>query len=609
MEQFLSTETQIIELLLVVVAVAIFARRLRVPYIVALVVVGLAITFQTAIKFELTPELILSLFVPPLIFEAAFHLNLAELRHNLPLILVLAIPGVILTTLIIGGLLGLGVQISLPIALVFGSLIAATDPVAVVALFRALGVPKRLSVLIKGESLLNDGTAIVVFNLMVAIALTGKYNFLDSAAQFFKVSIGGVMVGLLLGWLIAQIISRVDNYLIETTLTTILAFGSYLAAERFGFSGVLAVVAAGLVNGNISPQGMSPTSRIVIFNFWEYVAFLTNSFVFLLIGLQVNISALLASWQPILWAILVVFVARTIVVYSLSGLVRLVSEPVPITWQHILNWGDLRGAVSLALVLSLPASMGADRDLLRTMAFGVVLFTLLVQSTTMKPLIRWLKIITRTDAQVNYELQHARLTALRNADARLDHLHNEGMLSSHSWEKLKSYVTQVSASQAKKVRGILMADPALEAEELDTAWREVMRAQRSSLLDLRRDGAITDEVYEELSAEVDAQLSEGFPALPEEAEARTRFVEMKIPDNSQVLDKTISDLGIPRSAVLVSVQRGDEIIIPRGDTALHVDDVVTVLCERDSIEQVKSIFLTPYEELGNENSTAESVDD
>ena len=182
------------------------------------------------------------------------------------------------------------------------------------------------------------------------------------------------------------------------------------------------------------------------------------------------------------------------------------------------------------------------------------------------------------------------------------------MLSSHSWEKLKGYITQESTSQAKKVRGILMADPALETEELDTAWREMLRAQRSALLDLRRDGVIKDEVFEELSAEVDAQLSEGFPTLPEETEARTKFVDVKIPADSQVLGKTISDLGIPRSAVLVSVQRGDEIIIPRGDTALHVDDVVTMLCERDSIEQVKKVFLAPYEEKGNEHSTAEPMD-
>src|SRR4030042_5752041 len=244
MEQFLATETLIIELLLIVSIVAIAVRRLRIPYTVALVVVGFLITFQTTIKFELTPELILALFVPPLVFEAAFHLNIQELRRNLPAILLLAVPGVILTMFIIGGLLVLGIHLSLPIALVFGSLIAATDPVAVVALFRTLGMPKRLTVLIEGESLFNDGTAIVLFNLMLMVAVTSKINVIESIGRFFIVSFGGIIVGLALGWLIAQLISRVDNYLIETTLTTVLAFGSYLGAVKLGFRGVLAGVAA-----------------------------------------------------------------------------------------------------------------------------------------------------------------------------------------------------------------------------------------------------------------------------------------------------------------------------------------------------------------------------
>jgi Na+:H+ antiporter len=589
-QQFLATETLIIGLLLIVSIVAIGVRRLRIPYTVALVVVGLLITFQSSLKFELTPELILALFVPPLVFEAAFHLNFQELRRNLPAILLLAVPGVILTAIIIGGLLVFGIKLSLPIALVFGALIAATDPVSVVALFRTLGVPKRLSVLIEGESLFNDGTAIVLFNLMLVIALTGKFNIIDSVVGFFRISIGGIIVGLVLGWLISLLISRVDNYLIETTLTTVLAFGSYLIAERIGVSGVLAVVAAGLVNGNIGPQGMSPTSRIVIFNFWEVIAFLANSLIFLLIGLQVNITALLASWQSILWAILAVFIARLIVVYGLSWLVKHVSEPIPLSWQHILSWGDLRGAITLALVLSLPVSLGAERDLLQVMAFGVVLFTLLVQSTTMAPLIRWLKIITRTEAQVEYELQHARLTALRSADSRLDRLHNDGLLSSHTSEKLKRFITGQASSLAEKVRGLLLADPVLEAEELDTGWREMLRAQRSSLFDLRQDGVISDEVFEQLSAEVDAQLSEGPPSLADGAETRTQFLEVAIPDGSQVDGKTIAELEIPRGAVLVSIQRRDETIIPRGDTLLHVGDVITTLCESQYSDVVKEIF-------------------
>jgi CPA1 family monovalent cation:H+ antiporter len=609
MNQFISTETLIIELLLIVAIVAIVVRRLRIPYTVALVVAGLLITFQSTFKFELTPELILALFVPPLVFEAAFHLNIRELLRNLPAILLMAIPGVILTTFIIGGLLVFGVRLSLPIALVFGALIAATDPVAVVALFRTLGVPKRLTTLIEGESLFNDGTAIVLFNLMVAVALTSKVDVTSSITNFFEVAIGGFFIGLILGWLVAQIISRVDNYLIETTLTTVLAFGAYLVAERLGFSGVLAVVAAGLVNGNTSQHGMSPTSRIVIFNFWEYVAFLANSTLFLLIGLQVNITSLISSWQPILWAILGVFIARTIVVYGLSWLVNRVAEPIPIRWQHILNWGDLRGAISLALVLSLPVSLGPDRDLLRVMTFGVVLFTLLVQSTTMGPLIRGLKIITRSQAQVEYELQHARLTSLRSAVARLDRMHNDGMLSSHSWEKLKRYLTGEATQLAEKVRGMLLADPVLEAEELDIGWREMLRAQRSSLLSLRQDGVISDEVFEELSSEVDAQLSEGYPALNGEAEARTQFLEVTLPEESQAVGKTIAELSIPRTAVLVSIQRDDEVIIPRGDTVLHVGDVITTLCERDTLTTVRNLLLTHDGKEGDDQPPDEPAND
>jgi monovalent cation:H+ antiporter, CPA1 family len=510
MEPFLQAETLVIELLLIVSLVAITVQRLRIPYTVALVIAGLLITFQSPLQVALTPELILALFVPPLVFEAAFHLNYAELRRNLPAILALAVPGVILTTLIVAGLLVWLTPLSLPLALIFGALISATDPISVVALFRSLGLPKRLGILVEGESLLNDGTAIVVFNLVLVVALTGQFNPVEGVADFFGVAAGGVVVGLGLGWLISRLIAHIDDYLIETTLTTVLAFGSYLLAERLHFSGVLAVVAAGLINGNGSVQGMSPTTRIVLVNFWEYVAFLANSLVFLVIGLEVDAPALLAVWQPIVWAIGAVLAARVVVVYGLSWLVnRWLAEPIPWRWQHVLNWGGLRGAISLALALSLPAALGPDREVLRLMAFGVVLFTLLVQATTMQPLIRWLRLITRSEAQDEYELRHARLLAARAAEKRLYALHQEGLLSTPAWEKLKSTVTEQVATLGEAVRQIVKDTPALEAEELDTARRELLRAQRSALLDLRRDGVVSDDVFEELTTEVDAALDQG----------------------------------------------------------------------------------------------------
>jgi CPA1 family monovalent cation:H+ antiporter len=590
MEQFLEAETLIIELLLVVSLVAIAVRRLHIPYTVALVVVGLLLTFQSPLELELTPELILALFVPPLVFEAAYHINLAELRQSLASILMLAVPGVVLTTLIVGWLVARTTPLSLPLALVFGALIAATDPVSVVALFRATGVPKRLGLLLEGESLLNDGTAIVIFNLALVALLTGQFSLSQGVADFVRVAAGGTVTGLVLGWMVSQLIARVDDYLIEITLTTVLAFGAYLLAERLHFSGVLAVVAAGLINGNMGPQGMSPTTRIVLFNFWEYVAFLANSLVFLLIGLEVNIPALAAAWQPVLWAVAAVLLARLVVVYGLSWFVNRWTEPVPLRWQHVLSWGGLRGAISLALALSLPAALGPQRDLIRVMTFGVVLFTLLAQGMTIRPLIRRLGLITRSDAQVEYELRHGRLAALRAGQRHLDQLHREGLLSTPTWERLKPVVSQQAASLAQAVRDILRTEKALGSEELDTARRELFRAQRGALLGLRRDGVISEEVFEQLAGEVDAQLDQDTALAADEDEAPPRLMDVEVAAASPAIDRSIADLKLPREAVVVSVARAGELIIPRGDTRLRAGDIVTLLSRPERVAELEQLL-------------------
>ena len=599
MQQFLTTETLIIELLLIASLVAIAVRRLHIPYTVALVVVGLLLTTQSTVKIELTPELILALFVPPLVFEAAFHLNFTELRRNLTSILVLAVPGVILTTLIVGGLLVFGTSLSLPVALVFGDLIAATDPVAVVALFRLLGVPKRLAVLVEGESLLNDGTALVLFNLMLAVALTGQFNLINSVTDFVRVSVGGIVLWLVLGWGISRLIARIDDYLIEITLTTVLAYGAYLLAEQFHLSGVLAVVAAGLITGSLGPQGMSPTTRIVLFNFLEYITFLVNSLVFLLIGIQVEIHALLSSWQPILWAIGAVLLASLVVVYGLSWITGRLTEPVSLRWQHVLAWAGLRGALSLALALSLPASFGPDRDLLRTMTFGVALFTLLVQATTMSSLVRRLGIITIDPVQVDYEQRHARLTALRSAEAHIERRYREGLISTPVWEKLKPKLQEQTGLLADAVRELLRVEPGLESEEFDTTRREILRAQRSAYLGMRGDRVISEEVFEKLSAEVDAELEEGsgpFWFVPQESlpqrlkeglTGTAQVEEIPIETGAACDGRQLKDLSWPEHSVIVSLRRGAQIIIPKGDTGLCGGDILTVVGEAATIHEVR----------------------
>lgn len=507
MEKFLSTETIVIELLLVVTVVAIAVRRLKVPYTVALVLVGLALTLQQSIQVDLTSELILALFVPPLVFEAALRIHFDQLRRDFARVLLLAVPGVIVTTFLVAGILYYSGSLAFSAALVFGALISATDPVAVVSMFRTLGVPRRLAVLVEGESLLNDGTAIVIFNLALAVAITGGFSSLTGLIRFISVSVGGVFIGLLLGWIVSRLIMQVDDYLIQTTLTTLLAFGAYLVAERFHVSGVLAVVAAGLINGNLGPQGLNPTSRIVINNFWEYIAFLTNSLVFLLIGLEVNLPALLNSWEPVLWAILAVLIARAVVVYGASWGMRRFIERVPTSWLHILNWGGLRGAIALALVLSLPTGLDGDRNLMKLMAFGVVLFTLLIQSTTLRPLLKRVGITTLPMEQMEYERRQARLTATRAALHHLERRHTEGLVSTHAWEILKGQLSDQVAAQVHDVQEALRSAPKIEEEELDTALRESLRVQRSAVLGLHHDGVISDETLNQLSLEIDAALN------------------------------------------------------------------------------------------------------
>jgi monovalent cation:H+ antiporter, CPA1 family len=516
MEQFLATETLIIELLLIVSLVAIAVRRLRVPYTVALVIVGLLLTLQQPVAIDLTPELILALFVPPLIFEAAFQIEFQRLRENLIPILVLAIPGVLLTTVIVGVIVAVGANLSLTTALVFGALISATDPVAVVALFRALGTPKSLTVLIEGESLFNDGTAIIVFNLMLAAAgvaaVTGgsapaSFDLGRAVVDFIVVVVGGLGVGGLLGWLVARLIAQLDDCLIETTLTTVLAFGAYLIAERLHFSGVLAVVAAGLVNGNLGPRGMSPTTRIVLFNFWEYLAFIANSLVFLLIGLDVNIPQITANIIPIGVAVLAVVMTRALIVYGLTWLINRRTPTVSQPYQHVLFWGGLRGAICLALALSLPSTF-ADRELVRVMAFGVVLFTLLGQGTTMQFLLKRLGLTRRAEEKLEFERRHGRLMATRAARERIEQWYREGTISELTWKQLSPELDQQVQTQLEAQHELLHQHPALQAEELADAKREGLRAQRATLATLLRDGVISERTYEELLTEIDTALEQ-----------------------------------------------------------------------------------------------------
>lgn len=514
--EFLLILEIVVGLLLIAAIVAILVQRLRMPYTVGLVLVGLALAvtiFEFFTGFSelqnlrdlIVPQLILVILVPPLIFEAAFHIKFSELKKNLWMVMTFAIPGVIISMFLVGGVISWGTSLSLNIALLFGALIAATDPVAVVALFRSLGVPKRIQLLIEGESLLNDGTAIVLFNLTVAIIL-GEQVISPGLifTQFLVTAGGGLLVGILVGGLLSALIRQVNNHLVEISLTVVAAYGSFLIAEGFHVSGVLSVVASGLYIGNIGPRGMSPTTRISLYSFWEYIAFLTNSFVFLVIGLVIDFESMILNWHIMLLAICAVLFARAIVIYLFSGWNR----SIPLRMQHVLYWGGLRGGIALALALSIPRAIGAGNlILIQDMTFSVVLFTLLVQGTTMKPVINRLGFIERSPHQEAYRQSQARAYASYAAYQRVKNLFQEGMISSHAWRILEPAMKKQIDARTEIVDEISHQDRSLEALAINNAYLEGLREQRSAYSSLFSNGVISEEDLKKLVSEVDYTLA------------------------------------------------------------------------------------------------------
>ncbi|MBI9046351.1 MAG: Na+/H+ antiporter [Anaerolineaceae bacterium] len=502
-EHFLKLEGLIITLLLFATIIIIISEKIRIPYTVGLVIGGLIMTTITNLPpINLSPDLFLALLIPPLVFEAAYHIDFKKFRYDIALISTMAVPGVILTTGLVGIILYWNANLPWTYALIFGSLIAATDPISVIAIFRSMGVPNRLQLLLEGESLLNDGTAIVMFNLMVAIALTGEFSLTESLKDFVVVAGGGLFVGASLGLLTSRFISRLNNRLIETVLSFTLAYGAYLLAEEaLGLSGVLAVVAAGIALGNYAPRSMAPTTRLLIVNFWELAAFIANAFVFLYIGLKVEVSLLVDNIVPILWAILAVLVARFISTFGIS----FIGRGVPKKWKPVIFWGGLRGAISLALVLSLPESL-PYREQLQAMAFGVVLFSILIEGSTMGTIINRLGIAKINPIHAQYKLKQAQAIALQAAQNRLQKMNKEGLLSDPTWEIIKPSFNKRIANLADAIGEMLIKDTSLQDEELVTACREALNVQRTTYSQLMRENLITEESYNQLVAQIDAGI-------------------------------------------------------------------------------------------------------
>jgi CPA1 family monovalent cation:H+ antiporter len=376
-------------LLLIAAVVAMLARRFRFPYTVGLVFTGIAISFLSfGQNITMTKELVFSVLLPPLIFEAAIFLPWNELRKEAVVVISMATVGVVLAAGVVT--IGMHFVAGWPLlpAAIFGALIAATDPVSVIATFKESGVHGRLRLLVEAESLFNDGTAAVVFGVLLAIAEGMSPSPGSISLDVIRVVGGGMFCGGLVALVVLYIAGKTTDHLVEITFTTVTAYGSFLLAEHFHCSGVLSTLTAGLIAANRGQLGaISPKGRESVEAFWEYIAFVSNSLIFLLIGIHEAEQDFSALWVTAIIAIALVKLGRAVAVYPICLLFSHGKNKVPSSYQHIMFWGGLRGALSLALALGLPVDL-PYRNQIVTMAFAVVAFSVIVQGLTMIPLLR-----------------------------------------------------------------------------------------------------------------------------------------------------------------------------------------------------------------------------
>jgi CPA1 family monovalent cation:H+ antiporter len=376
-------------LLFVSALVAMLTRRLHLPYTVGLVLAGMALYFSHVyIKWHLTKDLIFLVFLPPLVFEAALFIHWRDFKKELPVVTLLATAGVVLAAAVTAVGMHYALAWDWGSAIVFGVLIAATDPVSVIATFKESKAHGRLRTLIESESLLNDGTAAVAFVAALGVIAGGHETVLSISGALFVTIIGGVFIGGIIAYLFMLLAGRTPDYLVEITFTTLAAYGSFFVAEHFRCSGVLAALTAGLVVGNFRSSGsISAAGRHALGPFWEYVAFVANSLIFLLIGAQEAQQHFQGLWVPVLLAIALVTLGRAATIYPLCALFARSRLKVDMRHQHVLFWGGLRGALALALSLSLPEDF-PRRDLIVVITFGVVAFSVFAQGLTIIPLLR-----------------------------------------------------------------------------------------------------------------------------------------------------------------------------------------------------------------------------
>jgi CPA1 family monovalent cation:H+ antiporter len=523
-------ETELILICLVAVALlAIVARKIHIPYPILLTIGGVVLALIPGLPaIHLEPKLVFNLFLPPLLYPAAIFTSWRDFRLNLRSILPMAIVLVLLTMTVTAYLFHGLVGLPLAVGFVFGAIVSPPDAVAALAVTQNLRVPRKIIVILEGESLINDATSFISFRFAVAAVMIGTFSLAQASLQFLFVAAGGICVGLAVGWLVVQLQKRLDNPPVQTLFSLLTPYVAYFSGENLHVSGILAVVIAGIYIGWRAPRILSGRMRLQAFPVWEMVTFILNGILFMLIGLQLPqvIHALApgtvtrAAWLAIVFVAAIVLV-RFVWVFGATYLPRLLSPTFrrknPAPWQQtaLIAWTGLRGADSLAGALAIPLVLAngqpfPGRDLILLLTFCVIFATLVLQGLTLAPLVRWLKI--KDDRITEKEEKLARLKANEAALARLEEIASSKRASPRTVERLRSeYEDRIR--QLRSEGADEQSFSRLFSKDFEELAREVLETERDTVIQLRNEEAINDQALRRIQRDIDlAEARLGRPA-------------------------------------------------------------------------------------------------
>lgn len=513
------TETLVVGVLLVAALVGIAVSRLRLPYTVALVLVGLVLSlFGVFQSIGLTDELILLVFLPPLLFEGAINMDLDDLVRRWHQVGLLAFVGTAISAGVIAAGLVWVPGMALELAVVLAVMLAATDPVSVLAIFKEHGVGTGLRTLMEGESIFNDALAIVLYLIAVEVAFGEEtVTFQDAVVEFGTEVVVGTAVGLLVGFSAHRLMSTLDDHLVEIMLSLVTAYGAYLVADRLHGSGVIAVVVAGLLIGNYGTRmATSASSRVALLDFWEVVTFVANSALFLLMGLAFDIGELRGrTLVATVAAIVAMLVGRAVISYGLLQVFRRSkTAPVPGSWQTAVFWGGLRGSIPVALVLGLDDPVFAEINAV-TMVFAVVMFSLIVQGLTYKPVLDRLGLTSKSDEITRYEELLAETVAMRSARRELETMRASGEVVPSLFDDLCHDIDRRNHEAEQQLATLTADADAVRRRQVARVARRLASVQKEALSEAARSGRIGEHVARSKAKAIDVAYEEGRLSRPD----------------------------------------------------------------------------------------------